>query len=182
MIDQLAPAEDLPSCCKHHGLFYPGRIRRCRRHATPEQQNLAADIDAHADELGVLNGEDWPYGPNIDVESRGRLLDWAEHHQLRLARTQCQGLHWLARGRCGVRVCNRLGHWMDHVTRWNRFGEPALILAQPYRLHGDDMVELGQLAADGLHVWVHTHGWYGWGTVAVEVWDRQAWEQHIRAS
>lgn len=81
-----------------------------------------------------------------------------------------------------MRLCNRLGRWMDHVTRWNRGGEPALILAQPYGLSGEDVAEVGQLAADeGLHVSVDARGWYGWGTVAVEVWDADAYETMIRS-
>ncbi len=182
MTGRIPADEQLPGCCTHHGLFYPGRDRRCRRHATPKQRALVTELDARANHLGVLNGGEWPYGPNIDVEARARLLDWADGYGLRLAKTSCQNLHWLARGRCGVRLCNRLGRWMDHVTRWNRGGEPALILAQPYGLSGEDVAEVGQLAADeGLHVSVDARGWYGWGTVAVEVWDADAYETMIRS-
>ncbi|GGM27890.1 hypothetical protein GCM10011608_10900 [Micromonospora sonchi] len=173
--------ENLPRCCEYRGLFYPGHIKRCRQHATPEQRALAAETEDRAAALGVLAGQGWPYGPNIDVESRLRLLDWADANGLRLANTRCQGLHWLTRGRCAVRICNRLGHWMDHVTRWNWGGRPALILAQPYHLTGDCEAQLGQLAADGLRVSVGDDGWYGWGTVAVEVWDADVYRRHLLA-
>jgi hypothetical protein len=178
----MASQPDKPSCCTQLGIFYPGRDKRCPKHATPEQRQLAADLEERAAKLGVLNGQGWPYGPNIDVDSRQRLLDWAEHHGLKMAKTRCQGMHWLEKGRCGVTLCNRLGLWMDHVTRWSRDGQPALIVAQPYGLHGKHVAEVGQLAArDGLHVSVDARGWYGWGTLAIEVWRQDAHDRYRKS-
>lgn len=171
-----------PRCCEN-GLIHPDGRQVCHRHATPEQRALVAELDERAQQARVLNQfGGWPYGPNIDVASRQRLLDWAEREGVSLATTRCQGMHWLRTGRCNVHVCEPLGQWADHVTRWKRDGKPGLIVAQPYGLDGNDMIALGQLAADDdLHVSVDADSWYGHGTVMVEVWNRQAWEKMIHS-
>lgn len=173
------PPADEPDCCKHRGIFYPDGERRCYRHSSAEDRALVSDLDDRA--KPILGSQPaWPYGPNIDVESRRWLLTWAERAELKLANTRCQGLHWLRNGRCGVRLCNRLGHWMDHVTRWTRHGKPALIIAHPYGLNHDDMREFGELAAsDEWNIHVSGNGWYRHGTVSVEVWRRDAWRQYL---
>lgn len=178
---------DAPECCEWRGLFYPDGEKRCTRHASAADRRLVAGTSDRAEDAGVLDKHgEWPYGPNIDMRSRLALLDWVEKRQLRRANTYCSKLHWLLKGRCAVRVCNaRLGPWMDHVTRWTRDGKPAAMIAQPYRVWGDDFASLATIAAtDGLEVHLDARGWYGWGTVAVEVWRsdvRQEMYEDFRA-
>src|SRR5690349_4271913 len=159
-----------PSCCKHRGVFFADGIQLCPRHQTPEQRHLVDELDRRAEP--ILGTKGWPYGPNIDVPTRERMLQWAEGHGVSLADTRCQGLHWLRVGRCGVSRCTRLGSWMDHVTRWKRNGKPALLVAQPYGLGREDLRDLDQLALDDdLYLFVGGRPWYGHGTVLVEVWN-----------
>lgn len=176
-------APTLDRCCDFRGLFYAGREKRCYRHATPEQRVLVEELDQRDKALRITGPDGWPYGPNIDVESRRQLLDWAERYGVRQAGTRCQGLHWLKAGRCTEPLCQRLGHWMDHVTRWNRNGKPALLIAHPYSIGHDDIAQLGALAAiGGWRVWISAGGWYGHGTVSVEVWREDAYGQYIRSA
>ncbi|MEU8158128.1 hypothetical protein AB0B94_31120 [Micromonospora sp. NPDC048986] len=171
---------DAPECCEWRGLFYPDGQKRCFQHASAADRRLVAETTARAEEAGVLDKQgDWPYGPNIDVRSRLALLEWAEYYELRRANTYCRGLHWLLKGRCGVQVCNqRLGSWMDHVTRWTYKGKPAVMIAQPYGVRSGDFASLAEVEAeDTLNMWIKGGGWYGWGTVAVEVWRKDAHDE-----
>ncbi|MFE2617101.1 hypothetical protein ACFXA2_26250 [Micromonospora chalcea] len=173
---------ETPSCCKYRGLWYPDGRQLCYRHITPEQRGLLSDLDNQAAELGILTERSgWPYGPNIDVISRQRLIEWAGELGVSLASTRCQNLHWLQVGRCGVRYCEALPGWADHVTRWKRDGGPAVLVAQPYGLNAHDLADLDQVADDDrLHVEIVDEGWYGHGTTMVEVWNRRAWQSHVR--
>ena len=144
---------------------------------TPADRELVAALDKRAPGVGI-KPDAWPYGAGIDVRSRQRLLDWAENYGLRRSTSNCQALHWLQTGRCGVRLCNRLGSWMDHVTKWSRNGKPALILAQPYGLRAAKLRPL--LDDDSLHMLVHAQGWYGCGTVAIEIWRKDAHDEMIQ--
>ncbi|MEV6927417.1 hypothetical protein AB0M46_23330 [Dactylosporangium sp. NPDC051485] len=162
-------------CCTNTGLIYPDRGKRCDQHATAADRTLVADLAKKA--RPILGTQIWPYGADIDVAARQRLIAWAEEHNVKLAKTRCQGLHWLRTGRCGVSLCKRAGRWMDHVTSWTNHDGPALLLAQPYGLMPDDVIQLGGLATSGeFKVQIDGNGWYGYGSVAVELWRPGAYE------
>lgn len=114
----------------------------------------------------------WPYGPNVWLESREALLTWAEATGARPSRGQPCG-HWLRSGRCGVAVCRerfRERRWADHVTTWLMPEGRRLVVSQPY-LEADDVSEM--LPKDEFRCVVDDRGgWYGAGTVWVEVWSR----------
>lgn len=102
-----------------------------------------------------------PYGANEALETwmaRGGWK-WSRGHTC---------VHWLAKGRCGVRECiNRQYDWMDHPSGWIREGE-RMLLYQPYHL-----TQINALASIcnefNLVCHVHGGGWYGHGTVAIEL-------------
>lgn len=132
-------------------------------------------VEAHLEHAVGIDRHGWPYGPNTDPAARRRLLAWATRRELTLAAPRTECLHWLTRGRCAVRDCHGLraqyGSWVDHVTCWNRHGRAHLIYAQPYSLGADAMAELAAIAGEWrVDVAVAPRGgWYGHGTVAVEL-------------
>jgi hypothetical protein len=111
-----------------------------------------------------------PYG--VDNQNKAQFTAWLAARGYRYSdRGQC--VHWIARGGCHVAVCRetRSEHrWMDHVTGWTKDGKAALLLCQPYALRTDDIRDLMATAARfELDVTVHGDGWYGNGTVAIEL-------------
>jgi hypothetical protein len=104
-------------------------------------------------------------------EQDARKAEWAKARGLRSSHGQC--LHWIARGRCAAGWCreNHTDHaWMDHATGWTKDGKPALLLCQPYQLGEEDFRDLLLVAERfNLKFSVHGCGWYGFGTVAVEL-------------
>lgn len=158
-------ASSVPRCCEWNGLNYADG-RRCWRHATQVDHELVANLDRQAQAVGIT-ADTWPYGPNIDVPARQALVAWARGHRLRLVnRPRPPGVRWLSRGADG----HRHPDWMDHVTYWKRDGKPALLLAQPYGCGLSDIADLA--THTDLKVRFSGLGWYGHGTVAVEVWRR----------
>lgn len=169
---------EAPECCQSKGWDYPDGQKRCHRHATPDDRELVAQLDKRAAKIGI-KPDDWPYGANIDVVARQNLLEWAEHYELRPSRTTCGGVCWLRSGRCQRSDCHSgKPDWMDHLTWWTRRGKPALLLAQPYGLEASQLRPL--LDDDSLHVLVHARGWYGWGTVAIEIWRKDVHDEMIQ--
>lgn len=89
-----------------------------------------------------ITADGWPYGPNIDADSRRALLDWTDATGYKLATPRARCLHWLVgqARRCSAlqdtrhdgALLNDLLRVLDHPTFWTRDGKPALILAQPY--------------------------------------------------
>ena len=126
---------------------------------------------------GIVGGR-WPYGANVDMESRERLVGWAETLGLVLARPSHKCLTWVREGRCRARICGLHGGPWDHISCWKYDGKPALLLAQPYGVDGSDIPELAPLIADP-HISISIVGdnWYGHGTVGVEVWNRSVRRQ-----
>lgn len=135
------------------------------------------DNDLRVRAVGIADGN-WPYGPNIDIQSRERLLSWAIVNCLKEARPNARCLHWLV-GKvrhCSARrdsfdhpgVVNRWGdRELDHPTYWTRNGKPALILAQPYQMPG---AEWAQMIESNWPVKVELADrgpWYGFGTYGV---------------
>jgi hypothetical protein len=142
-------------------------------------------LTARGRKLGI---EEWPYG--IDsLTAREKMIEWAERHDLRYAETigrQCP--HWLIRNnsrnvarRFSKRgsflhdntdhsECSKLYH-LDHVTAWLHNGKPEVVVSQPYNLEAYHLANLGALEQLDLKVMVHGRGWYGHGTVCVEIWS-----------
>lgn len=121
----------------------------------------------------------WPYGPNIDLDSREALVEWAAPLGLRQSSTYNKCLHWLrgkqcprdaGYGACGVRVPGE-----DHASAWNRGPgrSPAVVVSQPYHLDRADRAALDRLAMEpDLVVEVDDDGgWYGMGTIWVAIWN-----------
>ena len=80
-------------------------------------------------------------------------------------------LHWVCGQRCKSWVCQE-GHgsrdWMDHVSGWSKDGGERILLCQPY--HIGDVVSLAVACTQfGLRATIHGTGWYGHGTVALEL-------------
>ncbi|HEY9474694.1 MAG TPA: hypothetical protein VIS06_12695 [Mycobacteriales bacterium] len=188
------PVPNLRRCCEARGLLYPDGRRRCWRHATDDDRTLLFDLDKRAAARGIKidrgslfmspNNRRWPYGPNVDVSARIRMLDWAESNDLRLSAGRC--MHWLRKGRCADRTCyGRVGGWMDHVTGWACYGrrQPRVLVSQPYNVSAQSAAELAALTTEpGLTVEIHPNSWYGHGTTFVGVWwtDTEAMELHER--
>ena len=118
----------------------------------------------------VLGLQSWPYGVTEPAQ-RNTLTSWALNRQLKLSHAHAPCLRWLRTGRSSYRdELAPYRHWYDHVTAWQRKGRPAVLVAQPYGLTAEDLVDLGGLLVHGLYVCVHSHGWYGHGTTCVEIW------------
>lgn len=112
-----------------------------------------------------------PYGANAATWT------WASRHKLRFTE-HARCLHWAATGRCvrtGRRdpeaICldgNSSRQWMDHVSGWLGPNGERLLLCQPYWL--TDIVSLVAACEQfNLKAEVHGNGWYGHGTVAIEL-------------
>lgn len=165
------------------------REKFCPRCATPELRNRVAAVDQAARELRIVtrdSGSDfvwhrltWPYGPNIDLDSREALVEWAAPLGLRQSATHNKCLHWLrgkqcprnaSHGACGATVPGA-----DHLSVWNRGPgrTPAVLVSQPYGLFDEDLAELTELAKEpDLVVEVdESGGWYGAGTTWVAIWN-----------
>ncbi len=68
---------------------------------------------------------------------------------------------------------------MDHTTGWTRDGKPAVFICQPYYLSASDRAELNALSViHGLDIRVGGTGWYGHGTVFVELWKQEGPSEH----
>lgn len=116
---------------------------------------------------------------------------FAEEHGLRPAQgSRC--LHWLAKGRCSVSLCNEhLGRWlfMDHTSVWlGRHGKRVMI-CQPY---GFDVDEVERACAEfGLTARVLGEGFHGGGADCIRLslagrfgrigWDQGNTEEERRA-
>ena len=109
-----------------------------------------------------------PYGANAELET------WIAENGYRYSPT-AHCLHWVSKGRCAVRLCND-GHfsrcWMDHVSGWTKNGE-RMLLCQPY--HFADVASLAKACEEfDLMPIIHGDGWYGHGTIAIELRPRHA--------
>ena len=186
---EFAPAQATPcGLCHRRGLRFPDGGRRCYEHATEDDFALLIDLDDMALAIGLTKSRpwpgtywntraDWPYGPNIDVAARARLLKWAHEHHVQLAPRRVVGcLDWLLGRRCSKR-CLREGRsgWLDQVTAWTRDDEPAVLVAQPYHLDSDDYAQLQAISElDGVRVELKADGsWYGHRTWFVGVWKEE---------
>ncbi|QGV79745.1 hypothetical protein [Streptomyces ficellus] len=173
------------------GLFFGSGIGEakwwCWRCQSADQKELIRYLDDHA--RGVLSrdadGVHWPYGPNIYVQMRADLLDWADRHDLKNGNTGCSSrLHWLDRGRCAKRECQGRPEFYDHTTTWlsRTTGKPALVFNQPYRQVDpaevwDAISEYPSLTAE-----VGPESWYGAGTSGVYIWNDGNRSMAVRSS
>jgi len=67
--------------------------------------------------------------------------------------------------------------WYDHPTGWTYRGKPAVLVAQPYGLCSYDLEDLTTISRDPrLYVRIEGSGWYGRGTVFIEIWREDAYE------
>jgi hypothetical protein len=160
----------------------------CRRCASPELQDRVAVVDRAARDIRIVpradgpssdpwHGLGWPYGPNIDLESREALVEWAGPIGLRASSTRRKCVHWLLGKPCprsSYGVCDWTVPGADHVSVWNRGAgrSPAVIVSQPYGLTDEDRTALGALDRDpDLVVEVDDEGgWYGFNTTFVGIW------------
>jgi hypothetical protein len=112
----------------------------------------------------VVRG-DGPYGENEYFKS------WIKERSFRYLRGH-QCLHWVSVGRCGVAYCmdcHGSRRWMDHISCYidEKNGERVLI-CQPY--HFSDVKSLAEACEKfNLRATVHGDGWYGHGTVCIEL-------------
>ena len=122
-----------------------------------------------------ITRDNWPYGPNIDLSSRVRMVAWAKERGLKAARLSAPlCLKWLEKGTC--RGCGtRSGHdefRIDHVSGWTLDGTPAVIVNHPYDLGDDDIKRLAAVSDNpALSVSSPGSGWYGAWTIQVDVWN-----------
>lgn len=144
---------------------------------------------ADARAVGITR-DSWPYGPNIDLSSRVRLVAWAKHRGLRAAqRSAPLCLKWLEEGSC--RGCGtRSGHdefRIDHMSGWTLDGIPAVIVNHPYHLGADDIKRLAAVSENpALSVSSPGSGWYRASTIQVDVWNSAVqdamWKQQQQAT
>ncbi|MFD7897426.1 hypothetical protein [Streptomyces sp. NPDC059743] len=171
------------------GLFFGFGMKEaewwCWRCQSADQKELISFLDDRA--RGVLNrdvdGVDWPYGPNIYVQVRADLLDWADLYDLKIGSTRCSsGLHWLDKGRCAKRECLDKPEFYDHTTTWlsRTTGRPALVFNQPYRQV--DTAEVWQSISEypSLTAEVGPESWYGAGTNGVYIWNEGNRSETVR--
>lgn len=174
-----------PRCCRHRGLIFPDGGRRCWRHTSYTDRELLWALDGRASRCGFGTDDGgwlrplervWPYGPNIDVQMRADMLDWAEAHGLHVSQAAHKCLNWLRRGRCLVVACSATmpPGWFDHVTIWLSDHHRVLV-SQPYEVDGRDRAELEALDVEpGLRVEIEPTGWYRAGTLWIAVWADRA--------
>lgn len=131
-----------------------------------KEPHLEEPTAAEKSEIGVSSG--WPYMPD-ELRARRALVDWAKAHRLRyMPKARCE--HWLRGGRCAT-GSEEVGGWRDHMSGWTRDGEPAVLMAQPYDVNEDDLVELDELSAEGFNVQMDLlGGWYSDRTAFIAVW------------
>jgi hypothetical protein len=143
-------------------------------HWAPTVLNLASRPKPAMSKQENRPKKHWPYGAN-DEATQAKLTEWAGAHKLRYA-PNAHCLHWIAKGRCGVSLCREdrsQHHWMDHISGWTRDGKPAVLLCQPYNLSADDLADLVRVHEQfGFDVRIHGGGWYGHGTVCIELRKR----------
>lgn len=161
----------------------PDGRRTCIRHASAEHRALVDELDRHAAGIGLRRdggGRDvwdrwcWPYGPNIDVPARQRLVEWAEEHELRLSRNAHHCLTWLSTGRCSGGCDDELAYASvpppaqlePDTARAFMEGRPPPVLSQPWSHRG---------------AWCdHLTAWTQDGYPAVLVAQPYAFEEHDR--
>ncbi|WP_432042749.1 hypothetical protein [Streptomyces cadmiisoli] len=177
-------------CRRREGLFFgSGKEAQwwCSRCQSAGHKKLINSLDDRSQ--GVLtrdaDGVDWPYGPNVYVQMRADLLDWADQYDLRSGSTGCSsGLHWLDKGRCAKRECHDRPGFYDHTTTWlsRTTGRPALVFNQPYSQV--DLADIWKLISEypSLTAEVGPESWYGSRTFGVYIWNHSNRAEAVRPS
>jgi hypothetical protein len=188
-----APQPDPVRPHRHLGSLYMGglnedRVEFCYRCSPPELRDRVAAVDQAARQMRIVapnpnamyGWEDmaWPYGPNIDLDSREALVAWAGPLGLRESSTSRKCLHWLRGRHCprnsSYGACGGTVPGADHVSTWNHGpgANPAVLVSQPYHLADEDRAELAELAKNpDLVVEIDEDGgWYGARTIWVAIW------------
>lgn len=124
-----------------------------------------------APNVGVRTPDDWPYGPNIDGDTRVAMVEWAARHGLRLSQARSMSSRrWIAGPGCTEAVQRQPDSWEDHITRWTRGGRPAVVVAQPYE-HADPELAREFADAHGLGITIDKNGgWYGHGSIFIAIY------------
>jgi hypothetical protein len=85
-------------------------------------------------------------------------------------------LHWISTGRrCRCLGGDRAFSWMDHVSGYTREGKDGmerLLLCQPYFLNDPETL-IAAAEEFNLEVAISGRGWYGHGTVTIELRPRE---------
>lgn len=176
--------------CRHGLNIADGDRRRkiCPRCATDEQFDRVRAVHEAAlqarilkpvsDAFGPWWGLDWPYGPNIDLDSREALVAWALPLDLRQSSAFVKCLHWLLGKRCPrpyTGDCSGMLPGADHTTIWNQGPgrNPVVIVTQPYGLRDEDRLVLAEIdARPEFQVEIDDNGgWYQTNTTWVAVWS-----------
>lgn len=170
--------------CRWRGHIFPDGQRRCPEHTSEADVALLEELDERAAVVGLTRTRwawddvyAYPYGPNVHLDMRARMLDWARDNGLQLVDRHHRCVAWVRTGGCRSITCRTslASAWLDHVTCWSRNGAPAVLVAQPYHLSGQSVEELAGLDADPqLRVEVSRDSWYGLGTWMVGVWREGA--------
>lgn len=119
----------------------------------------------------------WPYGPNIDIDSREALVEWAAPLGMRSTTSSRRCLHWLRGNPCpwSHGHCTWQIPGADHVTAWNRGPgrSPAVLVSQPYHLDTNDIAALGEIdkSPEFIVEIDEAGGWYLHGTTFVTIWN-----------
>jgi hypothetical protein len=111
-----------------------------------------------------------PYGA---MNSEGRFESWIKLFKMHYEpKGYC--IHWLKHISCPKGWCSSSGGWADHVSGYTNAKGERILLAQPYALGVEDMESLVKVARENnLYVTVHGGGWYGHGTVCVELKEKR---------
>lgn len=140
---------------------------------------MVAALGERAEAIGIKHGR-YPYGPNVYVDARLRMLDWAEENSLTYVPSERYAcVQWLLglpcrRARCYATTTGRR-HWSDHLSGWLRDGRPAVLVAQPYVVTAEGEESLSYIGEHPLlSVERRPSGWYGNGTGFVGVWRTDA--------
>ena len=176
MVPESSP---LPTCCGMNGKSFGDGPPRCSKHFKPGDRELIAESDRQGKGVLLADGA-WPYGPNVNIDSRFEMIEWAESNGLRLARRNHLCPRWLKLGACrrGWQCSDRIdlltAKWCDHMTPWKTLGgEAAVLVFQPYELTAAERMEINALcAANDLTAEIREGGWYLHGAWFIGLWSK----------
>jgi hypothetical protein len=177
----------------HTGLIFGRGVdtrQVCYRHASEDQRALVEALDLRAPEIGLEKvpavrarwggGYVWPYGPNLYVDDRVALLDWAVPNRLRISGSSSRcGECWISGRQCpSYGAHSAVRGWVDHPSRWNLGGKPRVFVSQPYSLSDKERAELEHAvtaaneAGRNLRLEISEEsGWYGKPTIWIAIWN-----------
>ena len=102
-----------------------------------------------------------PYGVTEEFPEWLKLRDWTYVHKARC-------LHWLLQTPCRP-PCKSFS-WTDHLSGYIDEEGERVLLCQPYQIFTRDMRSIRSVCeVYGLTAVIHGRGWYGHGTVTIEI-------------